>query len=135
MNRKTPEQRLRRQLAFLFEAQHGLCAWCQRPMILLDGTAPRHKPYPKNGATIDHLEDRFSPDRGKFHGTNTYRHVAACSECNGRRGAESQRAVGKEELYKRGCCRPDPSTPPILRIIELVLEQFCPKSVVEKVAA
>lgn len=70
-------------------------------MLIVDGYHP--KPKPKNLATIDHLEDRFSPFRGAFQGE--CRHVLACDECNNKRGAASQEAAGKEMLTvmaKRG---------------------------------
>lgn len=66
--------------------------------------APETKVEPKRKVsvrlcTIDHLDDRFNRKRGTY--TKVWRQVAACWECNTRRGAESQKSVPIEILRQR----------------------------------
>lgn len=88
---------LQRQRAALFRRQKGRCHWCGCEMVQV--AVPRRASPPRNLCTIDHLDDRFSPDRGKRFGE--YRRVAACWECNNRRGNERQAARPIDELHAR----------------------------------
>lgn len=49
---------------------------------------------PPDAATLDHLDDRWSPERGMHPGER--RRVAACRECNERRSNERTRGVYAE---------------------------------------
>ncbi|HWG06018.1 MAG TPA: hypothetical protein VG271_13475 [Beijerinckiaceae bacterium] len=85
----TRNQRKRRQLVRLFERQNGLCFWCKKPMHLwvhVQGETP-----PIDSCTIDHLDSRLSPMRGK-HPHGEIRHVASCWKCNNERANEEHRA-------------------------------------------
>lgn len=89
--------RLKRRRMALFQQQNGLCYWCGCPMV-----PPPFKRWgaPRNGATIDHLRDRTHPGR-REPARGEQRLVAACRDCNERRGAETQRALGIDELHHR----------------------------------
>lgn len=80
MSSKRLSGRARAYLRYLrdlaFEAQHGLCWWCETPMVPagdnFDGSA-----LPKNLCTAEHLIPR------EFGGSNSPGNVvAACAECN-----------------------------------------------------
>lgn len=81
-----------------FRLQGGRCFWCKRPMILEPPHVNGQKMDPRT-CTLDHLRDRYDPDRGKP--TREMCLVAACLECNNRRGAMSQAQVPIEELRRR----------------------------------
>ena len=52
-----------------------------------------------NEATIDHLDSRYSSERGKHYGE--FRRVAACLECNGKRAKVEQSNIPIEERRVR----------------------------------
>lgn len=54
---------------------------------------------PDNMATFEHLDDRFSEDRGKH--PNEFRVVLACLKCNNARGREREAARLIDELRAR----------------------------------
>lgn len=97
-----------RQLTRFFVAQHGLCHWCESPMTLSYDPPRKDKvPNPRR-ATIDHLDDRFDPMRGK-HGPQTIRRVAACWKCNNERSRERLRQLMRDnplEVWQRAGTRP-----------------------------
>lgn len=96
----TSQQRKRRQVEGLFKRQNGLCYWCNGAMVLFDERIMRrNRPLPDNLATVDHLDDKFSPERGKHGGE--IRRVLACMRCNGLRGSMAQRSQPIEELRER----------------------------------
>ena len=78
---------LKRQRARLYHEQSGLCWWCHKPMKLIDFRPAKGIPHPVDMATVEHLDDRHNPDRGKF--PVQRRHVVACWFCNNKRGRES----------------------------------------------
>lgn len=84
-----------RQRHRLYVVQEGKCYWCGIVMVLLD--PPRHQRYPANLATLDHLDSRWSPLRGKFPGQP--RRVLACLSCNNRRAAEEEKQAIAEGRY------------------------------------
>jgi hypothetical protein len=55
------------------------CHWCGCLTILWK-SSPKNKVMPHNAATLDHLDSRMSPERGKHPGER--RHVLACYRCN-----------------------------------------------------
>lgn len=87
----------RRQVARLFREQRGKCHWCKKDMVKFDPTVVRrHRPLPDHLATIDHLDHRFSSERGKHSGEA--RRVLACKKCNEIRGAAVVAALPIEFL-------------------------------------
>ena len=59
---------------------------------------------PPTLATIEHLDSRLSPERGKHDGP---RRVVACWLCNNRRGHQEERSLGLSALRLRSG-RPQP---------------------------
>ena len=51
---------------------------------------------PRNLCTFEHLDDRYSPERGKH--SNQKRIVAACWGCNHERNKQREKEVGLETL-------------------------------------
>ncbi len=80
----------------LYSEQGGKCYWCEQPMTLALHHVKKRGPLE---ATFDHLDDRFSPERGTYRGVR--RIVLACNQCNFERGRESMLAQGIEELRRR----------------------------------
>lgn len=97
-HRKRQERR-RRFKVRLWQEQNGLCYWCDSPMDLVFDPPKSKTPMDGNLATFDHLDDKFSPERGKHDGE--IRTMLACLSCNNKRGAISQAAQPIEELWKR----------------------------------
>lgn len=89
----------RRQRAALFALQGGRCFWCGASMTLPAYPPLRHRRPPANEATIDHLDSRWSPERGRHNGES--RHVLACWDCNGRRNTAEQASIPRAELWRR----------------------------------
>jgi len=54
---------------------------------------------PETLATFEHLDDRFSTERGTYR--NKIRVVLACRKCNWQKGVESQAQLKLEELRER----------------------------------
>lgn len=79
-------ERLRRRLRKL-HAANPRCRWCGDVTEIIDGFVRFQQDYPKR-ATIDHLDDRFSPLRGRNCQPGMVRTVLACWECNQRRCRE-----------------------------------------------
>lgn len=88
---------LRAQRERLFAEQRGLCHWCGQPMVLFRGTG--RESLPPDAATLDHLDDKWSPLRGTFRGQR--RRVAACRRCNERRSRDNQARMPTEEVHRR----------------------------------
>lgn len=59
----------------------------------------RGTPTPLDLCTFDHLDDRYSPERGKH--PNTYRNVAACWDCNNKRNREREASLPRPVLWER----------------------------------
>jgi hypothetical protein len=91
-------QEFRAQRLRMCVEQGWKCWWCKRQMLNPE-TFPHIHPLPPDMATTDHLDDRFSPDRGKFPGQR--RRVAACWKCNNDRSRARQAELGKDELRRR----------------------------------
>ncbi len=85
-----------RKRFYLFQAQKGLCFWCGMPMTIhyLDGGKT-----PDDAATIEHLDSRLSPERGRH--AQTRRLVAAHASCNHDYARACEKAVGIDELRRR----------------------------------
>lgn len=88
MSSLTRNQRKRRQLAHLFGQQKGLCFWCKKLMHL--GELAQRTSSPHDLCTLDHLDSRLNPMRGK-RPPGEVRHVAACWKCNNERANEEHR--------------------------------------------
>lgn len=98
-------EKKKKQRALLFVRQEGKCHWCSCDMVLMYTADPKF--HPKNLCTVDHLDDRYSPERGAHQGE--FRRVAACGECNFKRAQKSESEVPIEELHRRSN-RPPSST-------------------------
>lgn len=96
----TSTARKARKKQRLFLRQNGRCHWCKGRMVLTLRVHIKH-PEPRL-ATFEHLDDRFSPERGQHNGER--RVVLACLECNQRRGRETQDAQGIDALRARSSC-------------------------------
>lgn len=90
-------EQLRRRKRRLFERQEGRCFWCHCTMDF--GVHRLGRYMPPNLATIDHLDDRFSPERGRHAGEQ--RTVLACWKCNNDRSIKRHAEIPKEELRRR----------------------------------
>lgn len=91
---------IRKRRAKLFIQQGGLCFWCKVQMVEYPPKRKR-KAMPLDMCTIDHLRDRFDPNRRECNPRGEQRLVAACWECNNRRGAERAASVSKRTLWRR----------------------------------
>ena len=80
----------------MFNLQGGLCYYCNQPMDLIEGHT---KTPPPHMATFEHLDDRWSPERGKHPGE--FRVVLACLRCNNARNRQREAEVGIEILRER----------------------------------
>lgn len=92
--RKSTERKYRLK-ALPWERQQGRCYWCQTPMT--NARKAKGQPLPQT-ATLDHLDSRLSPYRGKRTG---YRKVLAHSLCNRQRGSEEVANLTPEERWAR----------------------------------
>lgn len=93
----TAEKRWRKRVR-MFEAQAGLCFYCQKSMVLMFG---HHKHQPDNLATIEHLRDRLHEGRREPPMNQERRQVLACFKCNNLVGAERYKALPIEEQRER----------------------------------
>lgn len=80
----------------LWKMQRGVCHWCGCDTFMRWRGGGSPKP---DEATIDHIDDRLSPERGQHPGER--RQVMACNTCNHRRHKEGQLAAGIEVLRER----------------------------------
>jgi hypothetical protein len=81
----------------LWEKQKGRCHYCNKKTVMRfrEGGGV----IPDDEATLEHLDDRFNPNRGAFPGEP--RIVVACNQCNDQKGRESQASQPIEELWAR----------------------------------
>lgn len=89
--------RKRKQLWALWNHQKGRCYYCDCETVLRfreNGGAA----WP-NEATMEHLDHRFSEDRGQRDGD--FRRVMACNQCNHERGRHAEQQAGIDELRRR----------------------------------
>lgn len=90
----TTNERLKRQKVKLYYRQKKLCYYCGLRMIH-PAEAPAGGVQHPRLCTLEHLDDRFDPGRGKKKG---YRRVAACFQCNQQRAQLRQAVMSREEL-------------------------------------
>lgn len=81
-NNKPTNVRKRERRDKLFKQQKGLCYYC-KGMMKKHNVGDKVMPMT---CTIEHLDDKFSPERGMHQGEE--RTVAACSKCNTDRAKE-----------------------------------------------
>src|SRR5581483_5269956 len=114
----------RRRRDHLWRAQSGLCHWWQKPMLHWNdlradpGKVAKHglrrdskgneklKVMPTTLATIDHLRDRYHPERQVAPVNREQRWVLACWQCNTDRGNQRTKERPIEELWERSKSRP-----------------------------
>lgn len=92
------------QLRRMFRRQEGRCHWCGVGMVPPGTHKGKGKPDPRL-CTVDHLDCRYSEDRGKHAGE--YRRVAACWTCNNNRATMQQANMPKEVLWRKSNAYPD----------------------------
>ena len=75
-------------------------------MPLVQGRHQDHREHPTQAlataarhGTLDHLDDRYSPERGKSRGER--RIVMACWKCNNERNIARQAALPKAVLHEK----------------------------------
>lgn len=85
----------------LCEKQKWKCYWCGKPMRWWNSDSPE---IPGDAATLDHLDDRWSTERG-MHPSGDVRRVAAHKTCNEQRSLENERRVWNE-FRERGADEP-----------------------------
>jgi hypothetical protein len=94
----------RRRVLELFHRQRGKCWYCREPMLQppQGGWAlpAGGKLHPK-AATLEHLFDRYHPERGMHAGDGVQCHVAACHECNSRRAHERTLEITMADRQQR----------------------------------
>lgn len=83
----TTSDRQRQQKRGLYRRQKGLCYYCQRFMRLMKW-GREYGACPHDLATIEHLDSRYSPERGQHAGE--FRKVLACWKCNNDKNREEQ---------------------------------------------
>lgn len=95
--------KVKRRRNQLFRLQKGKCHWCSCTMIHWDDVPDdvKQRRMPLNMATLDHLYDRFHPERRKPNRNSEQRWVIACWECNNKRSRASQAAQSLENLWKK----------------------------------
>lgn len=89
------KQSLVRRRLRLFR-EDPLCPLCGKEMVL--------RPNRHDTATIEHLVSRNHPLRGKMKGET----MLMCRRCNGERGADEERTMPIEELWRRSGRMPLP---------------------------
>lgn len=84
--------RIRRRRQRLMEADPR-CYWCKRPVVYYE--LKSHEQMPPNFATIDHLYDKYSPERRIIASLKVASIVTvlACHECNQNRGDERTKSM------------------------------------------
>lgn len=100
---KTRERYIRQRKA-LYDLQGGRCYYCEIRMYLPhDG---KFKPGCRrlDACTLEHLDDKYSPERGKHRGE--FRRVAACAHCNERRSTERTAELTREQKWVLSGRRP-----------------------------
>lgn len=109
-----PEMKVYRQE--LFDAQGGLCHWCNGCMTIPPVGSMRNT---GDVATFEHLKDRFSVG-GRQSDAETI--VLACSDCNGKRNKEREALVMaaiKEHLTCHKEMRGMPMKDLVQKLVEL----------------
>ena len=116
--RKTKAQKRREKRERLYASQDGECYWCGCEMILGPFEPKTGKRPPANLATFEHLDDKFSSERGQY--TGEARVVLACNKCNFETGLVSQMKQPKHVLHER-------SSPPVnaIAVMALLFEKAC----------
>jgi len=95
-----PRYRKTRQAEALFNYQGGKCYWCGVGMVLPRHEPPkRHRPVNSLLCTLEHMDSKYSLERGKHHGEK--RNVAACWGCNNTRAREEELAIPVEIRQQR----------------------------------
>lgn len=88
------------QRALMWRLQGGRCWWCNRMTVLPRARGQTHrKVFPDNEATIEHLDSRLSPERGRHSGR--YRRVMACRRCNNERARKEAATVAIQTIWQR----------------------------------
>lgn len=77
-----------------------LCHWCHQPMVLIErGPGKPNVKVNPDEATIEHLDARHSPERGKHPGE--VRQVLAHHRCNNERDRQQTAALPIQTLWER----------------------------------
>ena len=89
---------LQKQRDRLYQKQGGKCYYCKKQMVKRWPHRPGET-IPDNLATLEHLDSRLNPMRGRF--VNELRHAVVCKSCNEAKAAEEVARLGLEELRRR----------------------------------
>jgi hypothetical protein len=90
---------LRRKKAY--HRQDGKCIWCGEEMLFIEHIPPRiMKNAPDNLCTLEHLDDRYNPNRGTYP-VGEIRVGASCKKCNHDYNCAREKEVGIEEIRRR----------------------------------
>jgi hypothetical protein len=84
--------------------QKNKCFWCQCTMVPIppdNHIAGAPNRFPPAMITLDHIYHKGDPRRRTEPKYGEQRYVAACFDCNERRGREHEAAMGRAELQRR----------------------------------
>lgn len=99
MSRRNRQSRLARRRMKLW-LEDDRCRFCRKPTILAQfSTAEVVARNRDRTATIEHLDSRYNPNRGKSE--NEERTTLACWRCNNDRNKIEQESIPKEILHER----------------------------------
>lgn len=93
----------------LYRRQKGLCYYCKR-FMRLQKWPPEYGKCPPDLATLEHLDPRGHPDRGRRVGE--YRRVLACHQCNAAENRRFQSSLTPEQLAWIQAPRQSRASPP-----------------------
>lgn len=110
----TTGHQIRLSRRYLYRKQKGRCYWCDKKMqhIFRIPSGYRHPLL----CTIDHLDSRLNPDRGKFGNHKQWRRVAACQKCNHEHARFEELSLSKEELNRRSKRHPNGKNQSLQRV-------------------
>ena len=81
------------------------CYYCGIATVLYPYSGDNKEPIPDNAVTLEHLDSRYNPMRGRRRGER--RIVIACHKCNQKWNSIEQATVPLPELHRRAG-HPDP---------------------------
>lgn len=95
---RTNGAHLRHKRRRLYKEQGGACYYCKGRMVLVERQPGDSNRCRRNEATIEHLDPRYSPERGKRGGEQ--RQVLACMGCNTERSRKDILAMSIQARWE-----------------------------------